>query len=129
MQTFQYYIFESKVKWILLKFLFTRFEDKFQSQLCFSVITFRTMVSFETRWDPIHGYDYTYFPDSKYFHNYRFSPPISWWDDWSHRSRVWFPYYWSTRRLFQHYMDYQPSWRSLREQRVSGFVGKSVGVP
>ncbi|KAF7283201.1 hypothetical protein GWI33_001168 [Rhynchophorus ferrugineus] len=78
-------------------------------------ITFKMI---ETRWDPIHGYDYTYWPDSKYFKNYRFSPPITITDDWSYRSRVWFPYYWSTRRLFQHYLDYKPSDISLRDVRL-----------
>lgn len=72
----------------------------------------------ETRYDPIHGYSYTYWPDSKYFRNYQFSPPMTLSDVWSKRSRVWFPYYWSTNRLFNHYMDYRPSYRSLREQRV-----------
>ncbi|KAJ8924510.1 hypothetical protein NQ315_007308 [Exocentrus adspersus] len=78
----------------------------------------RKMTTYENRWDPILGTSYTYFPDSKYFRNYRFSPPISWWDDWSYRSRIWFPYYWSTRRLFNHYMDYQPSLHAIREQRL-----------
>ncbi|ENN73077.1 hypothetical protein D910_10040 [Dendroctonus ponderosae] len=76
------------------------------------------MVSLETRWDPIHGYDYTYWPDSKYFKNYRFSPPISYDDPWGYRSRVWFPYYWSTRRLFQHYIDSKPSDVSIRDVRL-----------
>ncbi|KAG5894660.1 hypothetical protein JTB14_017369 [Gonioctena quinquepunctata] len=76
------------------------------------------MLHLENRYEPIHGYHYTYWPDSKYFRNYRFSPPISWYDNWSTRSRVWFPYYWSTNRLFQHYMDYRPSGRSMREQRL-----------
>ncbi|KAJ8979308.1 hypothetical protein NQ317_004066 [Molorchus minor] len=91
--------------------------SKFSDSMAIKLKIFQRMV-IETRYDPIHGYDYTYFPDSKYFKNYRFSPPISWWDDWSYRSRIWFPYYWSTRRLFQHYMDYRPSDRSIREQRL-----------
>nr|CAH7724281.1 unnamed protein product [Callosobruchus chinensis] len=91
-----------------------------------SAVPFTMLGRIENRFDPFLGHGYTYWPDSKYFRNYRFSPPISVWDDWSYRSRVWFPYYWSTRRLFNHYMDYHPSDKSIRELRVYNNFQKNI---
>lgn len=76
-------------------------------------------MSLEIRYDPITDTEYAYWPYSRYFSKYRFSPPIRVYDHWAVGCRFWVQQYWPTLRLFQHYLDYAPSEQSIRETRVS----------
>lgn len=65
----------------------------------------------QLRYDPVHGRDFTYFPESDNY--YRSHGPYTLYD-WPLRYRVWFPY-----RHFHRHLDYIPSRYLTKYFRVS----------
>ncbi|VEN53987.1 unnamed protein product [Callosobruchus maculatus] len=71
--------------------------------------------------NPITGYDYSFWPDAKFFYHYKIYRPLSFHVDWPITSREWYPEYWPSYRSYWHYLRDTPSENSFRQLRINSW--------
>lgn len=69
--------------------------------------------------NPISGYEYSFWPDARFFYHYKIYRPLSFHTDWPITSREWYPEYWPSHNSYWHYLTDVPTEKSFRQLRVS----------